>query len=245
MGSRKVFLLIQNSIAVGDRLLSYLATVCTTNVCAVNPDSFFTETVRLFSKHGCVPCIGHLLLLGTTIQNARVDCWDSKHGLQGAKKQRRDKSWPPLLCNISEHRFEQNLVLPGVLVCHLSLTTRLAACACWLPSASSVTFRNRELSPRNFLTYSASAGSLLFCTAPLPCQRKRHQWHSALKAWGFSAKTQIRKGDAGMNRNRNVVRNHTEVVAPSEHFVVTKGCLKRNFKRFLKIFCYKNISLSE
>lgn len=69
-GSRKEFLLIQNSITVGDRLLSYLATVCTTNVCVVNPDSFFTvrQQARL-----CFPCIGHLLLLAP--QNARVDCW--------------------------------------------------------------------------------------------------------------------------------------------------------------------------
>lgn len=48
-----------------------------------------------------------------------------------------------------------------------------------------------------------------------------------------------------MNKNRNVVRNYTEVMAASEHFVVPKGCLQMNFKRFLEKFYCKYVSLSE
>lgn len=148
-GSRKEFLLIQNSITVGDRLLSYLATVCTTNVCVVNPDSFFTvrQQARLcplywpFAATGTTKCQGGLLGLAMVLQ--------LQHGLQGAKKQSLDKSWVPPLCNVLEHRSEQNFLLPGVLICHLSLTTRLAACAL-AAECKLCNFQEQGIKPQEF-----------------------------------------------------------------------------------------------
>lgn len=148
-GSRKEFLLIQNSITVGDRLLSYLATVCTTNVCVVNPDSFFTvrQQARLcplywpFAATGTTKCQGGLLGLSMVLQ--------LQHGLQGAKKQSLDKSWVPPLFNVLEHRSEQNFLLPGVLICHLSLTTRLAACAL-AAECKLCNFQEQGIKPQEF-----------------------------------------------------------------------------------------------
>lgn len=148
-GSRKEFLLIQNSITVGDGSLSYLATVCTTNVCVVNPDSFFTvrQQARLcplywpFAATGTTKCQGGLLGLAMVLQ--------LQHGLQGAKKQSLDKSWVPPLCNVLEHRSEQNFLLPGVLICHLSLTTRLAACAL-AAECKLCNFQEQGIKPQEF-----------------------------------------------------------------------------------------------
>lgn len=71
------------------------------------------------------------------------------------------------LSNISEYGSEQKKEeLPGVFTLHLLLTTKLVICGFWLPSASTVTFKDGELSPRNFLTHSANRDT--FPPAPHP-----------------------------------------------------------------------------
>lgn len=76
-----------------------------------------------------------------------------------------------LLCNSeyrSEHKKEE---LPGVFTLHLLLTTRLALHGCWLPSVSTATFKNGQLSSRKFLTRWANGETLPFSLHHFPAKR--------------------------------------------------------------------------
>lgn len=94
-----------------------------------------------FAATGTTKCQGGLLGLAMVLQ--------LQHGLQGAKKQSLDKSWVPPLCNVLEHRSEQNFLLPGALICHLSLTTRLAACAL-AAECKLCNFQEQGIKPQEF-----------------------------------------------------------------------------------------------